>query len=127
MKEREIIVVTDTEQLEELRSALFTEPYRIIKCESCSDLQGLMSGSTSCIVILDLDEVCVDNRFLKKLKTGNAGLSVLAISSKKFHPELRESMSSYIHACLSKPVDPEELLFWLKSITLDNPQKERSP
>jgi DNA-binding NtrC family response regulator len=127
MKEPVIVIVADSEQHEEVRTALAGEGDRTIGCESCSNLQELISDKASSIVILDLDSCHVDNRFLKKLKTENPGLSILAISSKKFHPELRESICSYIHACLNKPLDPEELKFWLRSITLDGSQKGRSP
>lgn len=123
MSEAAIVVLTDIEQLEELRSILAAGPYRIIRGESGPNLQGLISESGSNIVILDLDHVPADNRFLRNLKNANPGLSVLAISSKRFHPELRESMSSNIHACLNKPLDSEEVIFWLKSITLDKPWK----
>jgi len=33
-----------------------------------------------------------------------------------FHPELEEAMSNYIFACLSKPADEDELVFWIKSL-----------
>jgi DNA-binding NtrC family response regulator len=127
MKKPAIVVFTDIAQLEEVRTALVGEPYQTIRCKSCSNLQGMVSENASGIVIVDLDSCHVDNRFLKNLKTGNPGLSILAISSKKFHPELRESIGSYIHACLNKPLDPDELRFWLRSITMDGPQKGRSP
>jgi DNA-binding NtrC family response regulator len=126
MKKPAIVVVTDIEQLEELRSILAAGPYRIIKGESGTNLQDLISESGSTIVILDLDHVSVDNRFLRNLKNANPGLSVLAISSKRVHPELGESMSSNIHACLNKPLDSEEVRFWLKSIILDRPRKGAS-
>jgi len=122
-----VVVVADIDQFDELHTALMDEPYRIIKGESCSDIETLISEPGSNIVIVDLDSVPVDNRFLKKLKTSNPGLSILALSSKKFHPELREAISSYIYACLNKPLDPEELRFWLKSIILDGPVRGPSP
>jgi hypothetical protein len=46
----------------------------------------------------------------------NAELCVIGVSSRRFHPELEESMRTHISACLSKPVDEGELLYWLKSI-----------
>ncbi len=65
MKEAVIVVAADMEQFDELRTALAGEPYRIIKGESCSDVEALISKSGSNIVIVDLDSVPVDNRFLK--------------------------------------------------------------
>jgi len=43
-----------------------------------------------------------------------------------FHPELEEAMSKHIHASLVKPVDDEELLYWLKSIC-ENDSDSRDP
>ncbi len=119
MKVPIIVLASDIEQLKELRTALAAGSYRIIECESCANLSGLISDSGSSVVILDLDSVSVDNRFLRHLKADNPGLSVLTISGQKLHPELRESISSYIHACLSKPLDADELKFWLRSIIHD--------
>jgi hypothetical protein len=37
-------------------------------------------------------------------------------SAKRFHPELQDAIQHHIYACLNKPVDPDELLFWVKSV-----------
>jgi len=128
MKVPIIVLASDIEQLTELRTALAAGPYRIIECESCASLPGLISDSNSSVVILDLDSVSVDNKFVRHLKADNPGLSILTISGQKLHPELRESISSYIHACLSKPLDADELKFWLRSIVHDTlEQGNQSP
>jgi DNA-binding NtrC family response regulator len=119
MKEPIVVLASDIELVEILRTALAAGPYRIMECESCANLSGLISDSGSSVLILDLDSVTVDNRFLRHLKADNPGLFILTISGQKLHPELRESISSYIHACLSKPLDAEELKFWLRSIIHD--------
>ncbi len=126
MAEAAIVVLTDIEQLEELRSILAAGPYRIIKGESGTKIQDLVSESSASIVVLDLDHVAVDNKFLRDLKDANPSLSILAISGKRLHPELGESMSSTIYACLVKPLDSEEVRFWIRSITLDRPRKRTS-
>lgn len=128
MKVPIIVLASDIEPLKELRTALAAGPYRIIECESCANLSGLISDSGSSVLILDLDSVSVDNRFLRQLKADSPGLSVLTISGQKLHPELRESISSYIHACLSTPIDADELKFWLRSIIHDTlEQGNQSP
>jgi DNA-binding NtrC family response regulator len=118
MKESTIIVVGDAAYLQEVRTAL-PEGSRIVESEFCSGLPNLISDNAARVVILDLDSVPVDNKLLKELKAMNPDLSILTVSGKKHHPELRESISSYILACLSKPIDAEELRFWLKSIAHD--------
>jgi len=128
MKELVIVLAADIEQLKDLRTALAGGPYRIMECESCANLSGLISESGSSVLILDLDSISVDNKFLRHLKADNSGLSILTLSRQKLHPELRESISSYIHACLSKPLDADELNFWLRSITHDaHEQGSQSP
>lgn len=127
MKKSAIVVVADVAQFEEVRRVLATDPYQIVRCESCSHVQGAISERNSKIVIFDLDTISVDNKSLRKLKTDNLGLSILVVSSKNVHPELRESLSTHIHACLKKPLDPEELRFWVRSITQDRPRKGPSP
>jgi DNA-binding NtrC family response regulator len=119
VKEPVIILAADIDQLKDLRAAVAAGPYHIIECDSTADLSALVSDSASSVVILDLDSVSVDNKFLRLLKANNPGLSILTLSGQKLHPELRESIASYIHACLSKPLDADELTFWLKSITQD--------
>jgi len=128
IKEPIVVLASDIEQLEILRTALASGPYRIMECESCANLSGLICDSGSSALILDLDSVTVDNRFLRHLKADNPGLFILTISGQKLHPELRESISSYIHACLSKPLDADELEFWLRSIIHDTlEQGNKSP
>jgi len=66
-------------------------------------------------VILDLDSLPVDNRLLRNLRRKDPSVRIIVLSSRRFHPELEEAMSTHIYACLSKPVDSEELIYWLKS------------
>ena len=67
-------------------------------------------------LILDLDSLPVNNRLFRELKKKNPRLHIVGLSSRPFHPELEEAMSRHISSCLTKPVDMEELLYWLKSV-----------
>ncbi len=117
MREPVVVVVAGNEQLEEIRADLSVVPNRIIGCQSLSSLPDIISESDANVVILDLDSIPVDNRLVRKLKAASPAVSILAVSSRKFHPELRQAISLYIHACIRKPLDPEELRFWITSIT----------
>jgi len=88
----------------------------VFTCDSLVQLQESIHEGSVDVVILDMDTLPVDNRFFRELKKTCPALSILVLSDKTFHPELQESISSHIHACLLKPVDPEELGFWLRSI-----------
>jgi DNA-binding NarL/FixJ family response regulator len=77
-------------------------------------------GRADCLaVILDVDSVMLSNRIIRMLKENFPALSIFCTSRRRFHPELQDALSHYISACLSKPVDPDELNFWLKSIRDD--------
>ena len=47
------------------------------------------------------------------------GAPVLCVSQDKFHPELKDAICYHIYACLNKPIDTEELLYWLQCIRKD--------
>ncbi len=66
-------------------------------------------------IILDIDAMAPDNNLFRRFKRNNPGVVLLGMSNRPFHPELRESMEKHIFACANKPVDPDEILFLLKS------------
>jgi DNA-binding response OmpR family regulator len=68
------------------------------------------------IVIFDLDTTDIDNRKLKSLKKRHKETPFMGVSSRLFHPELSEVMGQELNVCLNKPVDEEELYYWLKSL-----------
>ena len=43
-------------------------------------------------------------------------ITIIAVSERKLHPELAESMGSHIFASLVKPVDPDDLEYLLKGV-----------
>jgi hypothetical protein len=65
---------------------------------------------------LDIDTVPVNNRTIRDLALKNPSVRFLCTSKDRFHPELKDAICYHIYACLNKPIDPDELLFWLKSI-----------
>jgi DNA-binding NtrC family response regulator len=121
MQHSVIIASADTQYHAALLQAVKEIPFRVVQCYSLVQLEERIPEGAVSAVILDLDTLPVDNKFLKNLKKKYRDLFVLAVSKKTFHPELKESISSYIYACLAKPVDPEELTFWLRSIHKDKP------
>ncbi|MCK9377282.1 MAG: hypothetical protein M0P73_14170 [Syntrophobacterales bacterium] len=84
---------------------------------SLLDLETYLQGHPDGIVILDMDSLAADNRFFRELKRRAPGIHLLALSSRSYHPGLEEAMGSHIYACLAKPLDPEELRYWLRSIS----------
>jgi len=84
-----------------------------------------MLKDKACIaVIMDIDSVAVDNRAIRELASDFPAIPFLCISKERFHPELKDSIRNYIYACLTKPVDPDELSYWIKCIREDIPPSQ---
>jgi DNA-binding NtrC family response regulator len=69
------------------------------------------------VMIVDLDTMPVDNNFFRTIKKHNPDLHILCLSSRTHHPGLQEAMGSHIYASLAKPLNSEELFYWLKTIS----------
>ena len=115
MQDQIFVVSANEHHCLELCAALKGEDYSVRLLDSLEHLAGDIRGCNCRLAILDLDSLPVDNRLIKKLKRKNPSLRIIGFSSRSFHPELQEAMSSYIYACLGTPVDEEELVFWVKS------------
>jgi DNA-binding NtrC family response regulator len=115
MQDPILVVSANAQHCVELCAALEGEDYPIQLLNSLEHLARTTNGCDCRLAILDLDSLPVDNRLIKKLKRRNPSLRIIGFSSRSFHPELQEAMSSHIYACLGAPVDEEELVFWVKS------------
>ena len=131
---RPIIVVDgDKAESEELCAVLERESYQTIALHSLVNLENRIQETICRVVILDLDNLPVDNRFITRLRKENPKLPIIALSNRPFHPDLKEAMSSHICACLRKPPDLEELIYCIKSFCNDgqskstNLEKEEKP
>lgn len=115
--EKKILVVSSNVQESEILCDLLNH-YHFLSgtADSIQELNNILIKKNCIAVILDLDTIPVGNRNLKELTIKHPNVTFLCISAKRFHPELQDAIQHYIYACLNKPVDPDELLFWLKSI-----------
>ncbi len=91
--------------------------YSVSLIDSLKDLEEELQKDPGVAVILDLDTVPVNNQFLRGLRKIHPQLYMLGISKLSYHPGLEEVIGSHLFACLVKPLDVEELSFWLKSIS----------
>jgi DNA-binding NtrC family response regulator len=87
---------------------------------SPAELKKIMKEASFMAVIIDLDSVTVDNRTIKDLASQFPTTPFLCFSKERFHPELKDSIRDHIYACLTKPIDPDELGYWLKCIREDD-------
>ena len=127
MQEPIVVVDSDENQSLELRQLLEAEHYKTTALYSLANLEGVVSKNGCQVVIVDLDNLPVENRLFKDLKKSNPALRILGISSRPFHPELQEAMSTHIYVNLSKPVDSDELIHWLKSLCENDADSRDSP
>lgn len=111
-----MVVNANVKQCQELCAVLEQERFRTTALHSLIPLQGEVKEGGCRVVIVDLDSLPVDNFLFRSLKRINPGVHIVGLSSRPFHPELEEAMSHHISSCLSKPVDVEELVYWIRSI-----------
>lgn len=121
------VVDASSEELQNLCAILEHDRYRTIPLRSLAELVETVQGSPCHAVILDLDSLPVDNSFINELRKLNPSMCIVGISSCSFHPELEEAIRSHISACHSKPVNMDELIYWLKSVCGEEPSARASP
>ena len=90
------------------RNTLEQEPILVVDSdiERCSGMCALLKQEQKenilkggfWVAILDLDGLSVDNRFFRDLKRINPSVVFIALSSRPFHPELKESLCDHIYA-----------------------------
>jgi DNA-binding response OmpR family regulator len=116
MQEPIVVVNANETACLELCTGLEKERFRTTALHSLVALEGEVQEAVCRVIILDLDSLPVDNRLFRELKRKNPRVHIIALSNRSFHPELEEAMARHISSCLTKPVDMEELLYWLKSV-----------
>jgi len=117
---KEVIVLYGNQTLSQnICNMLEVHSYKLASLNSLADLNGYMAESQCRAVILNLDNMPVTNKTLKELKSKNPLTSIISVSKRQFHPELAESLREYISVCLTDPVDPDELIYWLKTVFED--------
>lgn len=124
---RAVVIVDPEEQYsKELCAVLEREKYRAVALTSLEGLDRFLQSGLSHALILDLDHAQLDNRSLRGLRRENRQLCIIGLSSRSFHPELKEALSQHIDACFAKPVDWDDLVYYLKG-ALRNSQSKLLP
>ena len=116
MKKGLIILDADKSNSRALSDMLTSRAYPVTVTNKFSSLDELIASNQYVAVILDIDSVSVNNRTIRDLALKYPGLCFLCTSKDRFHPELKDAICYHIYACLNKPIDPDELIFWIKSI-----------
>lgn len=87
-------------------------PARVLA--SFEALADRLRPSSNCVVMVDIDTLEPDVKQIRALKSKYSNLMLLAFSERKFHPEHKELISDHFFACLTQPVDVDEMLYLIK-------------
>ena len=118
MVEQKGILVLDgnVQSSQKLCDILKSQHHSSAAIQFLSELEPRIAKENLIAVIIDIDSVPVDNPTIRNLALKYPGVRFLCTSKDRFHPELKDAICYHIYACLNKPVDPDELLYWIKSI-----------
>ena len=113
---RVAVVDADVRYCLELCALLEQANIQVAPVHSLEELPAYLKREPVRVLIVDLDNLPVDNNFFRSLKKQNPDLYIMCLSSRTHHPALQEAMGSHIYASLAKPLNVEELFYWLKTI-----------
>ena len=116
MKKKIVLLAADPDSMKELSSILNSQNYAHTEVHALSSLEALFDSDRYVAVVIDIDSVQVDNRTIRNMALKYTGIRFLCTSRDRFHPELKDAICYHMYACLNKPVDPDELLYWIKCI-----------
>lgn len=119
-----LLMDADPEEIAGISHLLEEADFNTLAVISASELKKKLEDASLIAVIMDLDSMRVDNRGIKDLALQFPNIPFLCISKERFHPELKDSIRDHIYACLTKPIDPDELKYWLKCIRKDDRNPE---
>ena len=111
-----LILDADQNSIGELSNILKSKNYPLNVTNALLSLEQYFDSDEYVAVIMDIDSVPVDNRSIRNLALKYPGVRFLCTSKDRFHPELKDAICYHIYACINKPIDPDELLYWIKCI-----------
>ncbi len=116
LKKEIVVLDADKAQSGKLCALLKSRHYHATRVDSIRSLQRHLQEATCQVVMLDLDTVPIDNRIIRDLTIKYPGVCFLGLCQHRYNPELKEAICYHIYACINKPVDPDEIFYWLRSI-----------
>ena len=116
MGKKVVMITKDQKEAKQLSLLLSDNQYHLHTIDRLEGLDQIIKEISCNTVILDLDSISVDNRAIRELTVQYSQIAFLCISKDRFHPELKDAICYNIYACLNKPIDPDELYYWLRCI-----------
>ncbi|MFC1815621.1 hypothetical protein ACFL0M_06660 [Thermodesulfobacteriota bacterium] len=121
MKNNNVLVIdADDQQILAVCSLLKEHLYEPVQAGSLTEMDRYLGKRECRAVIINLDSLSVTNKIFRELKRKKPEINIIALSGRQFHPELEDALRENISVCLGKPVDPDELIYWLNSIFTNN-------
>lgn len=117
MEKKIVVIDADDKQCLEVCAMLEELNCRATPICRFKDLQIFLESGDCRLIFVDLETLTGDKSLFRRLEKIKPSVYIMGLSSRPFHPGLKEFMSRRMYACLSKPVDQEELSFWIKSLT----------
>ncbi|MCF8105547.1 MAG: hypothetical protein K9K64_08695 [Desulfohalobiaceae bacterium] len=118
MDEQWVIVLGADQETSDWLDTVFTEAgcrrWPVDTADDC--LQALSGAKGIPALIADLDAVVLDDRFFQRLFQSHSACSAIILSSRTYHPELKEAMRRNIFAVLRKPCSSQELRICLRAL-----------
>lgn len=111
-----ILIDTDKKQSEELSDLLQPHGYDTIILNSLSELEACLGRQHCMAVFIDIDTIPVENRQIREMTVKYRQIYFFCISKKNFNPELKNAICYHIYACINRPIDPDEILYFLRSV-----------
>ena len=125
MKKEILVLDPDERQSQNLCDLLTAHDYTTITINSLVNIDQYIEENDCRALILNLDNVSVTNKVFRELKRKKPLINIVTLSERQFHPELEDALRNYISVCLTKPLDPDELFYWLRSI-FDNYEETKT-
>jgi len=116
MKKKIVVLNADQPECRKTCTLLEAQNYPALPMHSLAKLDEVIRKGDIQTVFIDIDTVPVDNRFIRELAIRNPGTYILCASKDKFNPELKDAICYHIYACMNKPLNPDELFYWLSVI-----------
>ena len=126
MKKSILVLDADKNQCRELCKLLEKSQFKATPRYSTDKLEKYIENSGCEAIFWDIDTVAADNRTVRELTLKFPGVYFFCLSKHPFHPELKDAICYHIYACLNRPIDPDELFYWLRSIDENKSKSDRS-
>ena len=116
MEKNILVLDADPAQGRDLCTLLQDQAFRITVLGDLADVWTYLPENDCGAIVLNLDTISVSNRTCRQLKQRAHRASIIALSRRTHHPELEEALREHISVCLTKPTDPDELVYWLNVV-----------